>query len=90
MDVQEAPEGLHWASDVPGNISAYQSRKLAVDGAQGPVKWSFSGPDESCYTAEANRNEATITCYYPSPAPLAVSVTDGMTTLTVEIRLTGR
>lgn len=90
LEVQEAPTGLHWAIDVPGNIPAYQSRTLAVDGAQGAVEWSFSGPDESCYTAEVNGNEATITCYYPSPLPLTVSVTDGATTLTAEIRLAGR
>lgn len=90
LEVQEAPTGLHWAIDVPGNIPAYQSRTLAVDSAQGAVEWSFSGPDESCYTAEVNENEATITCYYPSPVPMTVSVTDGATTLTAEIRLTSR
>ena len=90
LEVQEATEGLHWASDVPGNIPAYQSRKLSVDGAQWAVKWSFSGPDESCYTAETDGNTATINCYYPSPVPLTVSATNGNATLTTEIRLTSR
>lgn len=90
LEVQEAPAGLHWASDVPGNIPAYQTREIAVEGAVGPVEWSFSGPDKNCYTAEASGETASITCYYPSPVPLTVSVTDGNTTLTTEIRLTSR
>ena len=89
LEVQDAPTGLHWATDVPRNIPAYQSRKLAVAGEQGPVEWSFSGPDQNCYTAQIVGAQSAISCYYPSPVPLTVSITDGTATLTAEIKLTG-
>ena len=89
LEVQDAPTGLHWATDVPRNIPAYQSRKLAVAGEQGPVEWSFSGPDQTCYTAQIVGAQSAISCYYPSPVPLTVSITDGTATLTAEIKLTG-
>lgn len=90
LEVQEAPTGLHWATDVPRNIPAYQSRKLAVDGERGPVEWSFSGPDQNCYTAQVVGAQSAISCYYPSPVPLTVSITDGKDTLSAEIKLTGK
>lgn len=90
IDVQEAASGLVWAVEVPDNVPAYQSRNLAVAGAVGPVVWNFGGPDNTCYTAEINGDEATINCYYPSPIPLSVTVTDGQTTLTASIPLTTR
>lgn len=89
LEVQDALTGLHWATDVPRNIPAYQSRKLAVAGEQGPVEWSFSGPDQTCYTAQIVGAQSAISCYYPSPVPLTVSITDGTATLTAEIKLTG-
>lgn len=90
IDVQEAASGLVWAVELPESIPAYQSRMLAVSGAVGPVAWTFEGPEKTCYTAEPNGDEATISCYYPSPVPLSVTVTDGQTTLTTSIPLTTR
>ena len=58
-------------------------------GEQGPVEWSFSGPDQTCYTAQIVGAQSAISCYYPSPVPLTVSITDGTATLTAEIKLTG-
>lgn len=90
IDVQEAAGGMSWSIEPPTNVPAYQSRTLSVSGAVGPVTWSFSGPSESSYTASVNGAEATITCYYPSPIPLTVTVTDGQTTLTATVQLTTR
>lgn len=90
LEVQAASSGLLWASELPENVPVYQSRSISVTGAQGPVSWSFSGPDENAYTASAGGETATITCYYPSPIPLTVTVTDSITTLTAEIQLTAR
>lgn len=90
LTVQTANSGLTWAFEAPGNIPAYQSRRLSVTGAQGPISWSFSGPEQNCYSVTTNEGEATIMCFYPSPIPLTVTVTDSVTTLTAEIQLTGR
>lgn len=90
IDVQEIAGGLSWSIEPPTNVPAYQSRTLSVSGAVGPVTWSFSGPSESSYTASVNGAESTITCYYPSPIPLTVTVTDGQTTLTATVQLTTR
>lgn len=88
--LETATQGLHWGDELPGNIPAYQTRELSVEGAQGAVEWSFDGPDGSCYTAVPDGNRITITCFYPSPVPLTVTVTDGADTLTAEIELTTR
>lgn len=90
LAVQAASSGLSWASELPENVPVYQSRGISVTGAQGPVSWLFSGPDENAYTASAGGETVTITCYYPSPIPLTVTVTDSITTLTAEIQLTAR
>lgn len=90
LTVQTESSGLSWASEFPENVPAYQSRRISVTGAQGPVLWSFSGPDKNAYTASTDSETATITCYYPSPIPLTVTVTDSITTLTAEIQLTAR
>jgi hypothetical protein len=90
INVQEARSGLVWEFDVPDNVPAYQSRQIGVDGAQGPVSWSFSGPDENAYSTSINGNTVTIMCYYPSPVPLMVTVTDTVKTLTAKIQLTAR
>lgn len=90
LSVQEAVSGLAWASELPDNAPAYQSRAVSVMGAQGPVSWSLSGPDENAYSVSVSGDTATIMCYYPSPIPLTVTVTDSITTLTAEISLTAR
>lgn len=90
LAVQEAASGLAWASELPENVPAYQSRKVSVTGTQGPVSWFFSGPDENAYSVSVSGDTATIMCYYPSPIPLTVTVTDSITTLTAEIPLTAR
>lgn len=90
ITVQTASSGLMWASEIPENVPAYQSRSVSVTGAQGPVSWSFSGPDENAYSTSVNEDTATIMCYYPSQIPLTVAVTDSVTTLTAEIQLTAR
>lgn len=90
LTVQTAASGLAWAFEPPKNIPAYQSRNVSVMGSQGPVSWSFSGPKQHCYSAATNGGETTIMCFYPSPIPLTVTVTDSVTTLTTEIQLTGR
>lgn len=90
LTVQAAPSGLAWASEPPENVPAYQSRRVSVTGARGPLSWSFFGPDTNAYTASANGDTATIMCYYPRPVPLTVAVTDTVTTLTTEIQLTAR
>lgn len=90
LSVQEPASGLAWASELPENVPAYQSRSISVTGAQGPVSWSFSGPDENAYTASTNGETATITCYYPSPIPLTVTASDSITNLTASIFLVAR
>ena len=90
LTVQAASSGLSWASELPENVPVYQSRSISATGEQGPVSWSFSGPDENAYTASTDGETATITCYYPSPIPLTVTVTDSITTLTASISLTAR
>lgn len=90
LAVQTSSSGLAWASELPENVPVYQSRSISITGAQGPVSWSFSGPDENSYTVSTDGETATITCYYPSPTPLTVTVTDSITTLTAEIQLTAR
>lgn len=86
----QASSGLSWASELPENVPVYQSRSISVTGAQGPVSWDFSGPEQNCYSVTTNGEEATIMCFYPSPIPLTVTVTDSVTTLTAKIQLTGR
>lgn len=83
-------QGLRWSAELPANVPAYQTRELSVEGAQGAVEWSFDGPDGSCYTAVPDGAKLKITCFYPSPVPLTVTVTDGVDTLTAEIELTMR
>lgn len=90
LAVQAASIGLSWASELPENVPVYQSRNISVTGAQGPVSWLFSGPEENAYTVSTDGETATITCYYPSPIPLTMTVTDSITTLTAEIQLTAR
>lgn len=90
LSVQAATSGLAWAFENPKNVPAYQSRSVSVMGAQGPVSWSFSGPEQNCYSVTTDGGEATIMCFYPSPIPLTVTVNDSVTTLTAEIQLTGR
>ena len=90
LTVQAATSGLTWAFVAPENVPAYQSRDVVVEGAQGPISWSFSGPEQNCYSVTTNGGKATIMCFYPSPIPLTVTVTDSVTTLTAEIQLTGR
>lgn len=90
LSVQTATSGLAWASSIPANVPVYQSRTLSVTGAQGPLEWSFSGPDSNSYSVETDGEIATILCYYPSPVPLSVTVTDTVATLTAEIQLTAR
>lgn len=90
LEVQAASSGLSWASELPENVPVYQSRSISATGAQGPVSWFFSGPEENAYTVSTDGETATITCYYPSPIPLTVTVTDSITTLTAEIQLTAR
>lgn len=90
LSVQEAASGLAWVSELPDNVPAYQSRVVSVMGAQGPASWSLSGPDENAYSVSVSGDTATIMCYYPSPIPLTVTVTDSITTLTAEISLTAR
>lgn len=88
--LETATQGLHWGDELPGNVPAYQMRELSVEGARGAVEWSFDGPDGSCYTAIPDGNRLKITCFYPSPVPLTVTVTDGVDALTAEIELTTR
>lgn len=90
LAVQAASSGLSWASELPENVPVYQSRSISATGAQGPVSWLFSGPEENAYTVSTDGETATITCYYPSPIPLTMTVTDSITTLTAEIQLTAR
>lgn len=87
--VEVTAAGLSWASSVPQRLVCYQPLTLEVFGEK-PVTWSFDGPPGNLWEANADGFTATLTAYFPSDIPLAVSVTDGENTLNVNLILTAR
>ena len=83
-----AREALVWACTVPETLPVYREITLAVESA-GNVIWDFEGP-EGLYQAAVDGKTVTLTAYFPSETPLTVTVTDGVNTLTAELRLTAR
>lgn len=83
-----ARDSLVWACTVPETLPVYREITLAVESA-GDVRWDFEGP-EGLYQAAVDEKTAALTAYFPSEIPLTVTVTDGVNTLTAELRLTAR
>lgn len=87
LEVTEAE--LSWASSVPQKLACYRPLTLSVESDK-PVSWSFAGPPGDLWEAVANGKTATLTAYFPSETPLTVTVTDGESTLNVNLILTAR
>lgn len=83
-----AREALVWACTVPETLPIYRELTLTVESI-GDVIWDVEGP-EGLYRAVVDGKSAALTAYFPSDTPLTVTVTDGESTLTAEIRLTAR
>lgn len=95
VTVEEGISGVHFTTDPPEALSAYQEAVLtAVYTENGkptgkPVAWEFEGADENAYSAQIAGNSVTIRCWAGSIAPLAVKAVYGGYSATASIVLKG-
>lgn len=87
VEEPEMESYIGWRSEPPKEIEQYNSATLTAvyyeygAATKEPVKFTFSGAPEECYSAEVSGNNVTIMCLLADPAPLVVTATheDGST-----------
>lgn len=97
LTVAEAPAGnaLAWKIHPPESVRRYATATFAAqamtDGQEvaGDVLYTFSGPDESCYTAEVTGGAAKLTVWMSSDVPLHVTASWQGEALQTDITLEG-
>ena len=95
VTVEESVSGVHFATDPPETLGAYQEAVLeAVYTENGKVTekkvtWQFEGAEKSAYTAAIDGNRATIKCWAGSVTPLAVKAVYGGYSAVASIVLEG-
>lgn len=83
---------LDWATNIPERIVQYQTVTLAAEviGATDvPIAYTFAGADPSCYEITQDGNTLSITCWYPSQAPLQVTAEANGESISTAILLEG-
>ncbi len=95
VSVARNVSGVHWSADPVERLSPYQTAALTAVYTENGVEtedavvWTYSGADESAYTAEEDGNTATITCWAGSTAPLLVTASCKGQSVSAEIALEG-
>ncbi len=95
VSVAQSTSGVHWSADPVERLSPYQTAALTAVYTENGVEtedavvWTYSGADESAYTAEEDGNTATITCWAGSTAPLLVTASCKGQSVSAEIALEG-
>lgn len=95
VSVARNVSGVHWSADPVERLSPYQTAVLTAvyteNGAEteDAVVWTYSGVDESAYTAEEDGNTVTITCWAGSVTPLQVTASCKGQSVSAEIALEG-
>lgn len=95
VSVAQSVSGAHWSADPVERLSPYQTAVLTAVYTENGVEtedavtWTYSGADESAYTAEEDGNTATITCWAGSTAPLLVTASCKGQSVSAEIALEG-
>ena len=95
VSVAQSVSGAHWSADPVERLSPYQTAALTAVYTENGVEtedavvWTYSGADESAYTAEEDGNTVTITCWAGSAAPLRVTASCKGQSVSAEIALEG-
>ena len=89
------PASLEWVTPVPEQLAKYDECTIEAayyaDGVktEESITYSFSGPDDSAYSATQSGNIVQVKCWLPSTQPLVMTAECKNIIKTVEIKLTG-
>lgn len=95
VSVARNVSGVHWSADPVERLAPYHTAVLTAVYTENGVEtedtvvWTYSGADESAYTAEEDGNTTTITCWAGSTAPLLVTASCKGQSVSAEIALEG-
>lgn len=89
-DEQTKPK-LTWRTAMPSAIAQYESITIeaGTPGVDEAVTYTFDGPNETFYTAEADGNRLKITCWAASGTPLKVTAARGEESISAAFALEG-
>lgn len=89
------PASLEWLTPLPEQMAKYDECTVEAayyeDGAKtaNTVTYTFTGPDDSAYSAAQSGNIVQVKCWLPSTQPLVMTAECKNIIKTVEIKLTG-
>lgn len=89
------PASLEWITSIPEQLAKYDECTIEAayyaDGVktEESITYSFSGPDDSAYSAAQSGNIVQVKCWLPSTQPLVMTAECKNIIKTVEIKLTG-